>query len=80
MEKCACGMVRRQFWIWEDVGGGSHASRFAPSAGVVRSVVAATSRDALLSATGGAPRHDVADTENQAESWPGRCSPAELAG
>ena len=74
METCSCGTPRKMFWIWRDDGGTLHASGFAPSTGLVRSVLAATTRDALLPISGGIPKHDVTDAEIPAVIWPGRCA------
>jgi hypothetical protein len=73
--KCACGVELKQFWIWQDANGIRHASHFEPTTGLERSVLAATSRDALLPITAGAtPRHQVADADDLERVWPSRCS------
>lgn len=73
--KCTCGINLRQFWVWRDGNDVLHASRFRPSSGLVRSVLAVTPRDALTPITGlGTPRHLVADAEVSAMTWRGRCS------
>lgn len=78
--KCACGVELSQFWIWQDANGRRHASHFQPTAGLERSVLAATTRDALLPvAEGAAPRHQVMDVDNRGMVWPGRCSNGEGA-
>ena len=74
METCPCGVERRQFWLWADTNGGVHASRFVPTSGHIRTVYAATSRDALLSGLQGRPpRHRVTDAEDPSKIWSGRC-------
>lgn len=78
MDVCPCGEKRRQFWLWQDKAGGMHASRFPPGTGAVRSVWAATARDALLVATQVAPpKHVVQDHDDAAQVWPGKCQAAE---
>jgi hypothetical protein len=78
LEKCICGVDRRQFWLWSDTQGGIHASSFRPTSGAIRSVIAATARDALLPLSpvspGRLPKHRVEDAENPSLTWEGRCS------
>lgn len=77
MSECACGAARRTFWIWRDANDSLHASGFKPSSGIVRSVVAATARDALLPVVEQrAPKHQVHDADDRAVGWEGRCSTA----
>ena len=74
MEDCACGVSRRKFWIWRDSNDILHASAFAPTAGAVRAVIAATARDALLPVNDGrAPKHQVNDADDPSVMWEGRC-------
>jgi hypothetical protein len=74
-DSCLCGVERKRFWIWRDDNGVMHASHFAPTNGAVRSVVAATARDALLPLRDGAvPKHMVTDAEDSTISWDGRCA------
>ncbi len=75
MNECACGVARRQFWVWRDSSDVLHASSFKPTSGAVQSVIASTARDALLPiAEHRAPKHQVHDGENPAIGWEGRCS------
>jgi hypothetical protein len=75
VEDCTCGIERKQYWLWRDSKGDLHASHFPPSAGLERSVVAATARDALLPIQGnGMPRHSVSDLTDPAVQWQGRCT------
>lgn len=77
IEPCDCGENRRAFWLWEDSAGQVHASRFAPTMGTIRRVVAATSRDAMLSFQGTLqPKHTVRDADDPGTTWVGRCSTA----
>lgn len=81
MENCPCGEERKQYWLWSDTNGGTHASRFVPTSSIIRSVLAVTSRDALLSATDGrTSRHRVTDADDPNVWWEGRCSEMSLAG
>jgi hypothetical protein len=78
VDTCTCGAGRKRFWLWQDGNGGLHASHFPPSSGLVRSVVAATARDALLPLLGnGTPRHYVNDADDPGVQWLGRCAEAE---
>lgn len=80
LDNCNCGTGRRQFWLWVDSNGTPHASRFQPTMGTVRSVVAATARDALLTMTGGiAPKHTVYDVDDPNLQWVGRCQEQAIA-
>ena len=80
METCSCGATLRKFWLWRDVNGTLHASGFAPSAGSVRVVFAATARDALLPLTGGGvPKHAVSDVDDATARWDGRCAALSVA-
>jgi hypothetical protein len=76
LETCRCGYTLREFWVWRDTNDVLHASSFSPSVGAVRSVWAATSRDALLpySHDPRLPKHDVHEGEVGAQMWDGRCS------
>lgn len=77
MNNCPCGMNRRQFWLWRDSNGELHASRFAPTAGAVRSVYASTARDALWAVSSARqPKHQVTEVDADEQNWDGRCSPA----
>lgn len=81
MSSCACGIDRRQFWLWRDGNGELHASRFAPTNGVVRAVYASTARDALWAVSNGRqPKHDVHDVDDERQNWGGRCGEAVTAG
>jgi hypothetical protein len=83
VETCRCGFPLREFWLWRDSHEVLHASSFSPSSGAVRSVSAATSRDALLpfSLDPRLPKHDVRDSQDGFQQWEGRCSaPLEAAG
>lgn len=79
MERCSCGVDRKQFWLWNDVNGVVHASHFPPSSGLVRSLIASTARDALLPLGGGVPRHRVSDADDPRVQWDGRCAAAVAA-
>ncbi len=75
VDTCSCGVARKKFWIWADDNGVMHASHFAPTAGAIRAVLAATARDALLPTKDGAvPKHMVTDAEDPSVSWDGRCA------
>lgn len=75
IEPCCCGQQRRRFWLWKDGSGGVHASRFEPTDGAFRTVLAATARDALLSFSGAPqPKHSVRDDQDPTAHWRGRCS------
>lgn len=77
MDSCVCGVPRKKFWLWRDDNGVIHASAFAPTAGAIGAVIAATARDALVPITNGAmPKHGVQDAEDPALVWAGRCSAA----
>lgn len=81
MSNCECGIDRRQFWLWRDSNGELHASRFAPTNGAVRSVYAATARDALWAASNGRqPKHDVQDVDDERQNWQGSCGAASAFG
>lgn len=83
METCRCGVPLRQFWVWKDTNDVLHASSFPPSQGSIRSLYAATTRDALLPIVFDPrmPKHDVHDANNPGQVWEGRCStPLEAAG
>lgn len=74
---CTCGAELRQFWIWCDAAGTRHASRFEPSVGWERTVLASTPRDALVPlGDSGVPRHRVVDADDASMSWDGRCMAA----
>ena len=74
MNECACGAPRRVFWIWRDSNDVLHASSFKPTTGIVRAVIAATARDALLPVVEQrAPKHQVHDAEDNKVGWEGRC-------
>jgi hypothetical protein len=76
LQTCTCGAELRTFWLWQDAEGGLHASGYRPTAGTVRTVLAATARDALLPVDGRMPKHGVWDVDNPNASWEGRCSVA----
>lgn len=74
MDACSCGEARKQYWLWQDSHGILHASRFEPSSGVERSILAVNARDALMPfADGQTPKHDVTDVDNPQQVWEGRC-------
>jgi hypothetical protein len=76
LETCRCGIPLREFWLWEDGNGILHASSFTPSRPAVRSVRAATSRDATVpfGFDPRLPKHDVRDTADPSQQWEGRCT------
>lgn len=82
MSNCTCGVDRRKFWLWRDSNGELHASRFAPTAGAVRAVYAATARDALWATSEGRhqPKHSVHDVDDASQHWEGRCGAAMAQG
>ncbi|HLJ66050.1 MAG TPA: hypothetical protein VKX16_01660 [Chloroflexota bacterium] len=74
METCECGAARRKFWIWRDSNNVLHASSFEPTSGTVKTVIAATARDALLPMTSTRPpKHRVEDADDPSQVWEGRC-------
>ena len=78
--ECTCGAELRPFWIWRDGNGTLHASRFRPSVGFERGLLASSPRDALTAVlASSAPRHLVVAADDTAVRWSGRCSaPSEL--